>query len=73
MHAVLTDSFQIGLLDYAFGTHCKGDPDVVDDIQDEASKHRLQERIDDAVTAALEGQKNNSDENGQSVSVPGRR
>ncbi|SMR42543.1 unnamed protein product [Zymoseptoria tritici ST99CH_1E4] len=61
----------IGLLDYAFGTHCKGHPDVVDDIQDEASKHRLQERIDDAVTAALESQKNNSDGNGQSSSTTG--
>jgi phytoene/squalene synthetase len=58
---------QIGLLDYAFGSSCKGEADVIDDVQDEASKHRLQERIDDAVTAALESQKKKGSESDDKV------
>lgn len=32
----------------------------MDDVQDEAAKHRLQERIDSAVKAALDNQQNRS-------------
>lgn len=33
----------------------------MDDIQDEAAKHRLQERIDSAVSAALDSQRNKTE------------
>jgi hypothetical protein len=41
----------------------------MDDVQDEAAKHRLQERIDNAVNAALESQKSKSADKESSVST----
>jgi phage gp29-like protein len=38
------------------GTSCEG-VDIVDDLQDEASKRNLQEKIDGAVSAALDSQR----------------
>lgn len=43
----------LGVLDFAFGTTCKEEDDILDDIRTEADKHRLQDRIDAAVQAAL--------------------
>jgi hypothetical protein len=47
----------LGILDFAFGTTCQDEADVVDDMQSEAAKHRFQERVDDAVKLALAGLK----------------
>lgn len=45
----------LGLLDFVFGTTCKKEVDVVDDVQGEVDKHNMQQRIDEAVRAALAG------------------
>ncbi|EMD01225.1 hypothetical protein BAUCODRAFT_49080, partial [Baudoinia panamericana UAMH 10762] len=34
----------LGLIDFMFGTACEDENDVVDDLQDEAERHRLQQR-----------------------------
>ncbi|CZT17038.1 related to C-4 methyl sterol oxidase [Ramularia collo-cygni] len=57
----------IGVMDYSLGTACKG-VDIMDDVQDEAAKHRLQERIDSAVKAALESQRKETNNSEQSRS-----
>lgn len=53
----------LGLLDYVCGTTCKGEVDVVDDLQSEAGKHQLQQRAEEAVQGAMSGlQKKNEPE-----------
>jgi hypothetical protein len=46
----------LGLLDFCLGTACKHEDDIIDDVKSEADKHRLQDRIDAAVQAALSKQ-----------------
>ncbi|KAK5120976.1 hypothetical protein LTR85_005760 [Meristemomyces frigidus] len=43
----------LGLLDLVCGTTCKGEVDVVDDMQSEAGKHHVQQRVEEAVQAAM--------------------
>lgn len=43
----------IGVIDYFAGTTCSGEMTIVQDLQDEAEKRRFQERVEDAVEAAL--------------------
>lgn len=42
---------------YSLGTTCAG-ADILDDVQDEAAKRQIKEKIDSAVSAALESQRN---------------
>ena len=43
----------LGLTDFLLGTSCKGGT-ILDDVQEEAQKRAFQERVDEAVHAALE-------------------
>lgn len=45
----------LGVIDLIMGTTCQQGSTVMEDFQDEAEKRQFQERIDDAVNAALEG------------------
>lgn len=45
---------------YSLGTTCQG-TDIMDDVQDEAVKRKVQEKIDSAVSAALENHKSKTD------------
>lgn len=40
---------RLGVLDFVVGTTCPDEDDIMDDIQDEAEKHNVQERVSDAV------------------------
>lgn len=46
-----------GILDFVFGTTCKDTASVMDDLQDEADKHRIEQRASKAVEGALRGAK----------------
>jgi len=46
----------LGVMDFVFKTTCESEVDVVDDVQSEASKHRLQGRIEDAVRSAVQSE-----------------
>ncbi|KAI7110548.1 hypothetical protein KC352_g36236 [Hortaea werneckii] len=63
---------QLGLLDFVLGTTCNDEADVVDDLQSEAQKHRLEERAESAVQGAMSGikgeqQPNTSPSSGEEV------
>ncbi|KAI7195298.1 sterol desaturase family [Hortaea werneckii] len=45
----------LGLLDFMLGTTCNDEADVMDDLQSEAQKHRLEERAESAVQGAMSG------------------
>lgn len=45
----------LGLIDFLLGTTSSSESTIVDDVQDEAKEHQLQERIETAVQAALAG------------------
>jgi hypothetical protein len=58
----------LGILDFVFRTACQHEDDILDDVKSEAEKHRLQDRIDAAVQAALSKQhesSSNSDSKGK--------
>ena len=44
-----------GILDLLLGTNCKDTASVIDDLQDEAHKHRFEERAQKAARGALDG------------------
>lgn len=44
-----------GIMDFLSGTNCKDTASVLDDLQDEAQKHRIEERAQKAARGALEG------------------
>lgn len=44
-----------GIMDFASGTNCKDTASVLDDLQDEADKHRIEERAQKAARGALDG------------------
>ncbi|KYG46680.1 hypothetical protein M433DRAFT_64636, partial [Acidomyces richmondensis BFW] len=46
----------LGVLDFVFGTACDSEVNVVDDLESETAKHRLQDRIESAVGSALKGE-----------------
>lgn len=54
---------------YSLGTTCAG-ADIVDDVQDEAVKRHIQEKVDSAVSAALNSQRRKADN--AEVCVPQR-
>lgn len=59
----------LGVLDLVMGTTCQQGSTVVEDFQDEAEKRQFQERIDDAVNAALEGIQQKKSKKGGSQEV----
>ncbi|PPJ61295.1 hypothetical protein CBER1_05094 [Cercospora berteroae] len=44
---------RLGLLDLCFGTSCPDEDDVIDDIQEEAEKHNVQDRVTNAVDSGM--------------------
>lgn len=44
-----------GILDFVLGTSCQDTASVMDDLQDEAQKHRIEERATKAARGALDG------------------
>ncbi|KAF2208794.1 hypothetical protein CERZMDRAFT_48530 [Cercospora zeae-maydis SCOH1-5] len=44
---------RLGVLEFCFGTACPDEDDVIDDIQDEAEKHNVQDRVTNAVDAGM--------------------
>ena len=44
-----------GILDFVLGTSCKDTASIFEDLQDEAHKHRLEERAQKAARGALDG------------------
>ncbi|KAM0722941.1 hypothetical protein Q7P37_001139 [Cladosporium fusiforme] len=44
-----------GIMDFISGTNCKDTASVFDDLQDEAQKHRIEERAQKAARGALDG------------------
>jgi len=51
-----------GILDLLMGTNCKDTASVVDDLQDEAHKHRFEERAQKAARGALDGLNEDQDD-----------
>lgn len=51
-----------GVLDFVFGTNCKDTASVMDDLQDEADKHRVEQRAMKAAQGALRGAKDRGPE-----------
>ena len=58
-----------GILDFVSGTSYNGEADVMDDVQDEAEKHRFQERAQDAVNGALASIKGKDENENDSTST----
>jgi hypothetical protein len=46
---------RLGILDFVCGTNCKGEVDVVDDLQAESQKHGVKQRAEGAVDGAISG------------------
>lgn len=46
---------RLGLIDFLVGSTCQDEDDVLDDLQDEAEKHRVGDKIHDAVDSAASG------------------
>ncbi|CAK1354983.1 hypothetical protein CB0940_01233 [Cercospora beticola] len=44
---------RLGLLDLCLGTSCPDEDDVIDDIQEEAEKHNVQDRVTNAVDSGM--------------------
>jgi len=60
-----------GILDFVLGTSCKDTASIFEDLQDEAHKHRLEERAQKAARGALDGLNKERQESG-SESEPER-
>jgi hypothetical protein len=60
-----------GILDFLLGTSCKDTASILEDLQDEAHKHRLEERAQKAARGALDGLNEERQESG-SESEPER-
>ena len=46
---------RFGILDFVCGTVCQGEGDAMDDMEDEADKHKVQERAQGALNGAVSG------------------
>lgn len=57
-----------GILDFVLGTSCKDTASVLEDLQDEAQKHRVDERVHKAARGALDGLNKEREESSESES-----